>query len=207
MEMVFGRMACLSTLFVLSLVLLSGADRAAASRFSLSRSTFRYTFSELRMSVGGEEGTLRCPVTLEGSFHSRTLLKTAGALIGYITRASVSEASCRGGVARFDATVLPAHITYESFAGTLPTDIRRIINPYTMLKWEADQETIIGRVRCIFRSSPAEPVIQTITMVSGVVTSVTNSGTIRPAAGSSFWCRSDRMEEVGGAAADTVILS
>jgi hypothetical protein len=73
----------------------------------------------------------RCTLTLEGSFHSRSIAKVAGALIGFITRAAVAH-PCGGegemwvhngteeplGVRT--ANSLPWHMTYQGFTGTLP---------------------------------------------------------------------------------------
>lgn len=66
-----------------------------------------------------------CHVVLEGSFHSATLRKTAGALIGHVTNAVLSD-PCRQ-VGNFLARVrlltetLPWHVRYEGFSGVLPT--------------------------------------------------------------------------------------
>jgi len=111
----------LTTIAVLSsgLVLMISAV-GKAGRFSISSSTFRQTYSTISFE-GGLFGTVRCPVTLEGSFHSRTMAKTAESLIGLITRAIVGEAACASGRARFKTETLPWHIRYSSFTGTLPT--------------------------------------------------------------------------------------
>ncbi len=113
---------------------------AAAGRLSLSNGTFRDVIPEARFA--GEEGGLRiiCPVTLAGSFTSRTIAKVAGARIGSLTTAAVAEASCTGeGRVAFETREFPTEITYESFAGTLPeiTELRervhlppRITNDY-----------------------------------------------------------------------------
>jgi hypothetical protein len=105
----------LATAILLSLAVSS----ASARRLATSSSTFRGTWANL---VFEETSTLNvsCPVTLEGSFHSTTLSKVADSLIGYITRAVVAEASCRGGRARAKTETLPWHVRYESFVGTLP---------------------------------------------------------------------------------------
>jgi hypothetical protein len=70
-------------------------------------------------------------MTLEGSFHSRTMTKTAGALVGYITRATIKR-PCTGGTVWAHngetnevlggtvSNTLPWHVRYNSFTGTLP---------------------------------------------------------------------------------------
>jgi hypothetical protein len=59
--------------------------------------------------IGPLGESARCPLTLEGSFHARTIAKVAYALNGYITRAAVGvPASCTGS----EATILQ-----ETFRG------------------------------------------------------------------------------------------
>src|SRR4029077_9579140 len=63
--------------------------------------------------------TVRCPVTLEGSLHSRTIPKIVRVLlIGAVSRVLIKNESCTGGTASI--LRLPWHITYEGFVGTLP---------------------------------------------------------------------------------------
>jgi len=75
--------------------------------------------------------TVRCPVTLDGSFHTRTIQKIERSLIGYVTLAIVHQAACTSGRgAAFNGSetyngtttpqTLPWHVTYESFRGSLP---------------------------------------------------------------------------------------
>ena len=73
----------LAATFLVSL----GVTSASASRLSVSNRNFRAVWSLLTLSTAGTQIT--CPVTLEGSFHSATLAKRAGALIAHISRASV----------------------------------------------------------------------------------------------------------------------
>jgi len=91
------------------------ASTAFAGRLSVSSQTFRATFSELIESTGELSNT--CHVTLEGSFHSRTIRKVEGTLIGYITR--VTTGQCTLGTTILTET-LPWHISYLGFSGTLP---------------------------------------------------------------------------------------
>jgi hypothetical protein len=62
---------------------------------------------------------IRCPLTLEGSFHSRTLAKTQGLLVGFITRAAF-QTPCEGTTIRALTETLPWHIQYRGFTGNLP---------------------------------------------------------------------------------------
>ncbi len=62
--------------------------------------------------------TVRCHLTLQGSFHSAPISKVSGTLIGYVTRAMVN--TCAGGTAVVLTTHLPWHLQYLSFEGPLP---------------------------------------------------------------------------------------
>jgi hypothetical protein len=100
---------------------------ASANKLSVSSRNFRMTWSS--MEFRGSEGTtlIRCPVTFEGSFHSSTIAKVASSLVGHISRAPLASAACTTGAAEgvtLDAETLPWHVTYESFAGTLPNITR-----------------------------------------------------------------------------------
>lgn len=98
------------------LLLASGLSAASARNFELSTQRIRVTWS--RLEFGTSLFTLRCQATLEGSFHSRTVAKVAGTLIGAITRVNIKSESC--GEIRTAVRALPWHITYEGFTGTLP---------------------------------------------------------------------------------------
>jgi hypothetical protein len=100
-------------------VLTMTAGFAWARRFEVSSSTFRLTWSAVEFTTPLGAGA-RCPVTLEGSLHSRTITKTNGALVGYVTRAVANAAACEPQVVRFPAASLPWHVRYDSFSGALP---------------------------------------------------------------------------------------
>jgi hypothetical protein len=100
---------------------------ASARNLSISNQNFTVSYSSLEfISIV----TIRCGVTLEGSFHTRTIPKVIGSLIGYITRVSVRRPCTNGegfafnGVERLGTTTLtntlPWHVRYEGFTGTLP---------------------------------------------------------------------------------------
>jgi hypothetical protein len=99
---------------------------ASAQRFEISNQGIRATFPALRfaerLAGGGPEA--RCPVTLEGTFHSRTIAKVLESLIGYLTRSIINRPRCTfiGGVMDVDLKEfsLPWHIRYDGFIGTLP---------------------------------------------------------------------------------------
>jgi len=109
------------------------AGTASARIFSLvnTNTGIRATWSAMDFASPSAGVTVRCPVTLEGSLHSRTIAKVANSLIGYITRAIVAgtRPPCSGGTARVLTETLPWHVTYQGFAGTLPriTSIRTTV--------------------------------------------------------------------------------
>lgn len=105
-------------LATMSAALLWGALAQAASARNLefSSQTFRGTFREVRLTA--LFGTTRCAMTLEGSLHARTITKTAGLLIGYVTRGILG--ACSAGTATLLTANLPWHVQYASFSGTLP---------------------------------------------------------------------------------------
>jgi len=111
-----------------AVVLASAVGLASANRLSVTNQRFRAVWTPLTFSESFGFFTVRCNITMEGSFHSATIVKTIGSLIGYVTTANVSH-PCTGGEAwawngteRFlrTGTSLPWHLTYEGFTGTLP---------------------------------------------------------------------------------------
>jgi hypothetical protein len=74
-------------------VLAAFVATASAQRFETSNQGIRATFAELRFGTIEEiEG--RCPVTVEGTFHSRTIAKNGESLVGYITRGILNRSAC-----------------------------------------------------------------------------------------------------------------
>ena len=125
------------------------ATTSAAREFETSETRIRTVFRPLILrSSSGDSVT--CTVTLEGSFHYRTIRKVEGSLIGYITRAIVETPTCRSSptagitIAALTET-LPWHITYLDFSGTLPNVTLRIrINRFS---FNFINVPIIGRCR------------------------------------------------------------
>ena len=103
-----------------TLLMAVAVTSASARNLSISNQNFRIVWTELIFSGGSASVT--CPVTLEGTFHYRSIMKSPGALIGYVTRAisGSTQPPCRGGTATVDSETLPWHVTYRSFAGALP---------------------------------------------------------------------------------------
>ena len=98
------------------LVLATAVVGASARSLSFSTQNIRVTWRSLEFIT--ELVAVRCGVTLEGSFHNRTIAKSVGTLIGAITRIDVDSRNCTNGEG------IPlrqtGHLTYEGFTGTLP---------------------------------------------------------------------------------------
>ncbi|HZV73419.1 MAG TPA: hypothetical protein VFF79_06865 [Conexibacter sp.] len=132
---------------------------ASANRLSVSESTLRAVWpEESKLNFSNTAGGLEisCSVTLEGSFHSRSIVKTRGSLIGYITRAIVGPvANCvKNNVTNVQVLTasLPWHVRYDSFTGTLPA----ITGVRLQLVGAAFLLTAFG-ASCLYRSTPEQP--------------------------------------------------
>jgi hypothetical protein len=137
---------------------------SSANRIALSGQQFRATWNNLKF-VGFV--TVECHVTIEGSFHSRTISKVLEALIGYVSRVTVDETRCTGGSARALNETLPWHIRYGGFRGTLPiiTSIElRLVGGRFLV-----QVAGIAPAKCLYTSSMASP-------MKGIVTRNTATG-------------------------------
>jgi hypothetical protein len=110
-----------------AILLASFVSTASARNLSTSDRLWRASWNSLEFVA---TVTIRCRVTLEGSFHSQTIAKVARSLIGSVTRVTVAH-PCSGGEAWADNGIerqplgtapnrLPFHLTYEGFRGTLP---------------------------------------------------------------------------------------
>jgi hypothetical protein len=137
--------------FAAALALAAGS--ASANSLSYSSQFFRIIWTSLTFSESGGNFPISCPVTLEGSFHSRTVAKVREALVGVIYRASVNNPGCSEGQGTILRETLPWHVTYQSFTGTLP----RIATIRHYLIGAAFQvEPGLGIV-CLARSSTTSP--------------------------------------------------
>src|SRR4051794_14406183 len=89
------------------------ASTASARSFETSSATWEVKFTEVHFRLPFFDSN--CGVTMEGTFHSRTIAKAVGSLIGYVTHV-IRVLACRTGSAGFLA--LPWHVQYRSFSGT-----------------------------------------------------------------------------------------
>ena len=132
-----------------ALVLAALVSSASATRLAQNETGVRITYSPLSF-VPSFGSTVRCPVTLEGSFHSRTITKTIGSLIGYINRVTVG--TCEAGTARANTATLPWHIQYGGFAGSLP-GIESIETDLIRPSFEIQGEIFGIRVTCRYTTA------------------------------------------------------
>jgi len=108
-------------------VLMLASGMAAANRLRLTTTNFSIRWREFNVPTGqtpelSEPRLRHCPLTLSGSFHSATIAKVRGALIGYVGTPQMGTCTGEGGtVTLLLRTGLPWHLTYRDFLGTLPS--------------------------------------------------------------------------------------
>jgi hypothetical protein len=155
-------------------LLAAGTQIASARRIAVSVQTLRSVWSSMEFNLNGLT-TVRCPVTLEGSFASRTISKVFGTLIARYNRGIFGEASCVSGSARVLAETIPWHEKWATFTGTLPN--------ITMWGWRWPDWRFLTRVleiSCLYTTSETEPVIaESHREAGGRATGVSVSGSIR----------------------------
>jgi len=112
-----------------AMLLASGLSTASARNLSVSNQNWRVTWS--RLEFASSLVTVRCQVTLEGSFHSRTIPKIQALLFGAVTKINMKTEGCTGGTMRPERPA-PWHLTYEGFTGRLPNieTIRLLLQRY-----------------------------------------------------------------------------
>ena len=139
---------------------------AGANRLSVSEQSFTETWASLTLEAAGS--TVRCPVTLRGSFASSTIVKVHSMLIARYGEGRVG--SCTGGSVTLLTETLPWHKTFEHFFGRLPrvTGIGQLIVQYTA------RITIEGGISCLMATTTSEPGALTANVnEAGEVTSTT----------------------------------
>jgi hypothetical protein len=104
---------------LLAAMVLAAALSTASAR-NLEVSAQGILTSWINLEFQSIAATVRCPVTLDGSFHSRTIPKTVNLLIGAITEVRIKRESCTNGSASINNATLPWHILYRGFTGNLP---------------------------------------------------------------------------------------
>lgn len=140
--------ACFAALAA-ALLLSAAVTSATANRLASNETGFRITYAPISF-IPSFGSSITCPLTLEGSFHSRTLTKTAGSLIGYVNRAILG--TCEAGRWRINSETLPWHLQYASFAGTLP-NITAINYNLIRMSWDMQGEIFGLRVPCRYTTA------------------------------------------------------
>lgn len=148
------------------------ASAAAARNLSTSSQTLRAVFRELEFNFPNADTV--CQVTIEGSFHSRTIAKVVGTLSGLITRVSLGP--CSRGTATILTETLPWHVRYQGFTGALPniTAITAHVVGAALRVREG------GGFVCLAVTTAAEPGVITMAreITTGVITSAELSGIV-----------------------------
>jgi hypothetical protein len=165
------------------------AAGASARNLSLSEESVRAMFREVDFFL--PFGHTKCQVTLEGTFHGRTIAKSPGRLIGYITRALLGP--CSVGTATILRETLPWHMHYRAFGGTLP-GITSIVTDIVDSSLRVREPS---GVSCLTRSTAEAPLTLTYGVREGTIITAGLSGQGRVGAecfGSTGEYRSDRPE-------------
>jgi hypothetical protein len=140
--------------FAAAALLALAAGTASARRFELTNQRFRVVWASFEFIVSEIMATIRCPLTMEGSFHSKTFSKVSGQLVGYVTSAKVAD-PCEGGRVSTLPETLPWHIRYASFRGTLPR-ITEVTLQLIGASWFMDIQPF--GIRCLFRTTADHPI-------------------------------------------------
>ena len=157
------RSKLLLSALIAALTLTAAVATASAGRLSLSEQGFRLVYTPLTFTGLGGLVQVRCNITIRGSFHYRTILKTRS-LLGYITDARLTR-PCSGGEAWIlngverPTNTLPWHMTYDSFRGTLPRieGVRLAIIGFSILL------EVFGE-GCLYASTSASPAFAIINL-------------------------------------------
>lgn len=174
-------------------LLTAAVGYASGNRLSVSNRNIRVVWSKINFTDAGRVTNLECDVTIEGSFHTNTITKTRGALIGYVSRAPQPQ-NCVGGGATLLQESLPWHIRYDSFTGSLP----RVTGERLQIVLVAFRFNV--GFECLYRSTAAEPMFGIANIEpNGLVTGLTldNATTVPRAEGSIFCPASGRFENTG----------
>jgi hypothetical protein len=123
-----SRIKLIVTALAAAALLATATGAATANNLSASEGDIRSVLDDLTLE--SDLGNIICDVTLEGSFHSRTIRKAAGTLIGHITRAVSNLAGCTDTASgepngSVNNESLPWNVRYTGFEGTLP-EIERV---------------------------------------------------------------------------------
>lgn len=146
----------LTCALIAATVLATAVGTAGARRLGASEIFFLNHYRATSFTGGGF--TVVCAVSLEGSWHSRTIEKVARSLVGYVTEVRVKRPCISGGegwamTAQEGRTeTLPWHILYERFIGALPN--------ITGIEYTGDNAQYLvnaAGVNCLYAATSASP--------------------------------------------------
>jgi hypothetical protein len=167
-----------------ALMLAMAVSTASANSLRVSSASWKAVWTPLSFSAGG--ATVRCNVTLEGSWESTTIAKRAGK-IGSVTGAALN--SCSGGTATVLSGTLPWEVHYVSFAGTLPR-ISSVKISLIGARFAVDPEGSLPA--CLVGTTSTSPAYGFVNLSGGSVTGLRADETTGIPLGGSFFC------EIGG---------
>ncbi len=146
-----------------------------ARRFLVSSQPIRMAWIEgVTFTSSPADIVVKCEITLEGSFHSATISKVSGSLIGHITRIGINACPGNGIHTRVSGTGLPWKIIYTNFTGTLPNiaSIRSYIEGIGFL-FEGPSAISGFNLACLYTSSATTGEFGAfLELTAGTVTSV-----------------------------------
>lgn len=130
-------------------LLFTGLAGTAAGALSVNERAFRVFWPrfEVALQSEGEPRVARCPVTLDGSFHSSTFATTRSASVGNLTRWSVG--TCTGGNLTILTMTLPWSLDFVRAAG-VPLVV-------TMSYVNFSMQLSAGGLTCLTRATVGEP--------------------------------------------------
>lgn len=153
-------------------LLLLAIGSAFGNKLSVSERSFRVVWSPMSLGLFPGGGTMRCPVTLEGSFNATTIAKRAGMAVGQVTRAA--SGACTGGTLAILGASLPWTIAYNSFTGVLPR-----ITAVNLDFIGFSVQVSLGSFICLFRSTTEHPASEIVRReAGGVITGMATNETI-----------------------------
>lgn len=143
-----------------ALLVVVAVTTASANRLSNNVTRRRLVWTPVTGS--STSGTvIRCNVTMEEVFHSATIAKVRGALIGLVTGATFN--ACVGTNITVLAATLPWHVRYRGFTGTLP----RLTGFQDAVIGLSVRLQPTGSIACLARSTVENPWVRTTIVEAG----------------------------------------
>jgi len=153
---------------------------------------FRIIWTPLTLEFGGR--SIRCNLTLEGTYERSTIAKLARNRIGKVTEAKFAE--CSRGSATALRETLPWEVTYQSFTGTLPA-ITSVTQNFIAWAFKLEVEGLA----CLARIRVEQPARGIATVESGgAITGYRADETALIETGGGFFCQFGSPAHFAGAA-------